>query len=490
MLPGLTVTHFREGYPYRGGTYAMNAEQEEEGQRAPAGLKIAHISVHGLIRPHDLELGRNADTGGQTKYVVQLTRALESCPDIESVKLFTRLIDDPDHSEDYALPRQELGDNAELVRLECGPQGYIRKEELYPHLAEFTRNFLAWCRDNDWHPDVIHGHYADAGRVGMDAAAELGVPFLFTGHSLGRNKRKVLLAAGEDETEIEERYNFTERIAIEEEALERAQLVVASTNFEIETGYQQYDAAAKAEFRVRPPGIDLEEFHPYYYALEPGFVRSEEQMQAAQRMRHEISRFLGQPDKPMILAVSRPDRRKNIAGLVEAYGQDRELRELANLVIFAGVRRDIEKMDDNEREVLTELLLLMDRLDLYGRLALPKKHDPATDIPELYRMAATQRGVFINPALVENFGLTLIEAAACGVPLVSTGFGGPSDIIGNCHNGILVDSSDESQIQEALKRILTRPELWQEYSDNGINGVREHYVWDNHCELYLEASGK
>src|SRR5690625_5526754 len=179
----------------------------------------------------------------------------------------------------------------------------------------------------------------------------------------------------------------------------------------------------------------MEQSHPYYYDEEQGFSRSEEQMQAANRMRHEIGRFLTTPDRPMILAISRPDRRKNIAGLVEAYGRDRELRELANLVIFAGVRRNIETMDDNEREVLTELLLLMDRFDLYGRLALPQKHDPDIDIPELYRMAAMQQGVFINPALVENFSLTIIDASACGLPVVATGLGSPTAIMGDVKKG-------------------------------------------------------
>lgn len=453
-----------------------------------AFLKIALVSIHGLIRGQDLELGRNADTGGQTKYVVELLRELSHCPHVESVVLFTRLIEDGDYSGDYAAAEEQVADNARIVRLRAGPDGYMRKEELYPYLEEFSRAMTGWFSQNDWQPDVVHGHYADAARAGLSAAREQGVPFLFTGHSLGRNKRKVLLEAGEDAAEIEERYNFTERISIEEEALREAKLVIASTNYEIETGYELYDASPQADYRVVPPGINLEQFLPYYYDEEPGHTRSEEQMQAAQRMRQEISRFLTQPDKPMILAISRPDRRKNIPGLVEAYGRDRELREMANLVVFAGVRRDIEQMDDNEREVLTELLLLMDRHDLYGRMALPKKHDPDTDIPELYRMAAWKRGVFINPALVENFGLTLIEAAACGLPIVSTGFGGPSDIVKNCNNGILIDSSVESEIQGALKRILSSAELWQEYSDNGVVAVREHYNWSNHCRIYTDVT--
>lgn len=448
------------------------------------GTKVALVSIHGLIRGNDPELGRNADTGGQTKYVIELARALADCPDISEVRLFTRLIDDPELAGEYARPVEQLAPGAAIVRLPAGPAGYIRKEELYPHLAEFTLQLLDWCSRHDWQPDVVHGHYADGARVAMDAAAQLGVPFLFTGHSLGRNKQRVLLAAGEDAAGLEARYHFTERIAIEEEALTQARTVIASTRFEVDTGYGAYASAGDASFRVVAPGIDLDRFHPFYYLEEPGFQRSEEQMQAAQRMRHEIGRFLTRTELPMILAISRPDRRKNIPGLVEAYGSDPELRSLANLVIFAGVRSDIEQMDDNEREVLTELLLLMDRHDLYGRLALPKKHDPLTDIPELYRMAAQQGGVFINPALVENFGLTLIEAAACGLPVVSTDFGGPSDIVTTLDNGLLIDSSDKARIQEALRKLLTDRELWQHCSERGINGAREHYTWANHCAVY------
>ena len=103
-------------------------------------------------------------------------------------------------------------------------------------------------------------------------------------------------------------------------------------------------------------------------------------------------------------------------------------------------------MEENEREVLTDMLLQMDRFDLYGKLAIPKKHDFATEVPELYRLCAESRGVFVNPALVEPFGLTLIEASACGLPIVATNDGGPVDIVTNCDNGILVD------VQQAPRR--------------------------------------
>ena len=110
-------------------------------------------------------------------------------------------------------------------------------------------------------------------------------------------------------------------------------------------------------------------------------------------------------------------------------------------------------MPDNEREVLTEILLLMDKYNLYGKMAIPKRHDTHTEVPELYRIAADTGGVFVNAALTEPFGLTLIEAAACGVPVVATDDGGPMDIIKNCKSGILIDVTDTKNISDAMKTL-------------------------------------
>ncbi|HKI56306.1 MAG TPA: HAD-IIB family hydrolase [Trueperaceae bacterium] len=453
------------------------------------GLIIQMFSVHGLIRGRDLELGRDADTGGQTKYVVELARALGRCEEVEQVDLFTRLIDDPRLSDDYATPLEELGPHARLVRIKAGGTRYRRKELLWPLLDEFVEGVLRFNRERGISPHVVHGHYADAGYVALQLASVLGVPLIFTGHSLGRNKLRVLSRAGMSEEEIDRQYHINHRIAVEEEVLEKADLVIASTNHEVHRGYELYEATPNANYTVIPPGIEVGKFYPFYYDLDEAFDPGEEVVRARVRQRQEIARFLYDPNKPLILAISRPDRRKNIDGLLTAYGEDKELQQIANLAIFAGVRKDITQMDDNEQEVLTRMLLLMDRYDLYGRLALPKKHDPDTDIPVLYRLAAASRGVFINPALVENFGITLIEASSSGLPVVSTDHGGPQDIIANCRSGILVDASDTSAIQEALKRVLVNHDEWDGYSENGIEGVRRHYAWEAHAESYLREIG-
>jgi len=172
--------------------------------------------------------------------------------------------------------------------------------------------------------------------------------------------------------------------------------------------------------------------------------------------------------------------------LIKAYGEDRELQAIANLAIFAGIRSNIKKMEENEQEVLTDMLLQMDKYDLYGKLAIPKKHDFATEVPELYRLCAETRGVFVNPALIEPFGLTLIEASACGLPIVATDDGGPRDIVANCNNGILIDVADSEKIGDALRSLLVDKEKWESCSNNAINGVRKHYSWHAHCKSYLK----
>ena len=449
------------------------------------GLVIQMFSVHGLIRGRDLELGRDADTGGQTKYVVELARALGRHEGVRQVDLFTRLIDDPRVSDDYAQELEELGETARLVRIKAGGTRYRRKELLWPLLDEFVEGVLRFNRQHGIRPDIVHGHYADAGYVALQLASVLGVPLVFTGHSLGRNKLRVLQGAGMSADEIDRQYHIRHRIGVEEEVLGKADLVIASTNHEVRRGYELYDASPEANYHVIPPGIEVDTFYPFYYDLDEGFDPGEDVVRARVRMRQEIARFLYDPNKPLILAISRPDRRKNIDGLLTAYGEDKELQQIANLAVFAGVRRDIEQMDDNEQEVLTRMLLLMDRYDLYGRMALPKKHDPDTDIPVLYRIAAAKRGVFVNPALVENFGITLIEASSSGLPVVSTDHGGPQDIIENCRSGILVDARDTQAIQDALKRVLVDHEEWDRFSENGIAGVRKHYAWEAHADTYL-----
>ena len=432
------------------------------------------ISIHGLIRGHDLELGRDADTGGQTKYVVDLVKTLAKRDDIGAVDLATRRIVDPDLSDDYAREVEPLGPRARIVRLDCGPPGYVAKEVLWDHLDSFADNLLEWLDQQPRLPSILHSHYADAGYVGVRVSNQTGVPLVHTGHSLGRDKRRQLLAKGHRREHIETAYNLTRRIEAEEEVLANAALVIASTRNEVEEQYELYDYYQPERLAVIPPGTDLRQFRP------------PDRKATDVRFAKELKRFLRKPDKPMILTLSRPDERKNIVTLLSAYGESVSLRKQANLVIVVGNREDIRDMDSGPQAVLTEILMLIDNYDLYGQVAVPKRHRPA-EVAEIYRLAAILGGVFVNPALTEPFGLTLLEAAASGLPLVATENGGPTDIIGACRNGLLVDPLDSGSIARALQQLLGNQDLWHTCARNGLQGVRKHYSWQAHTEGYLDA---
>lgn len=202
----------------------------------------------------------------------------------------------------------------------------------------------------------------------------------------------------------------------------------------------------------------------------------------------QIEPFLRQPDKPIILALSRPDERKNILTLIEAYGESPALQDAANLLIIVGNRTEIQDMEKGPQTVLTQILLMVDSYNLYGKVAYPKAHRPS-EVADIYRMAAQSGGVFINPALTEPFGLTLLEAAASGLPLVATENGGPVDIIGNCQNGLLIDPLDRQQMSDALLRLLCNQDEWKLASASGIVGVRLHYSWKAHAHRYMDLIG-
>ncbi|MBW2429388.1 MAG: glycosyltransferase, partial [Deltaproteobacteria bacterium] len=349
---------------------------------------IQMFSVHGLLRAENMQLGHDADTGGQIKYVVELGKALSQSENIERVELFTRLIDDKAVSEDYARPVEHINDKFSVVRMQCGGKKYMRKERLWPHLDEYVDRIIKYIKRQNAIPDIVHGHYPDAGYVAMQLAQIFGLPFVYTGHSLGRSKLQRLIAEGMKEDVIIKKYKIDYRIQTEEEVLKEADLIIASTNQEVTEQYGQYENKDMPAYHVIPPGLDIEKFYPFYHDMLPEAAKEEIELYAQASMLEELNRFFMHPDRPLVLSLCRPDKRKNIAGLIKAYGEDLELQSMANLAVFAGIRKDISAMEDNERDVLTEILLLMDKYDLYGKIAIPKKHDFEHEVPELYRIAA------------------------------------------------------------------------------------------------------
>ena len=131
------------------------------------GLKILHLHLHGLIRSHNLELGRDPDTGGQTQYVLELVKSLANTVEVEQVDLVTRLIKDKRVDIDYSQESEFIELGARILRFNFGPKKYLRKELLWPYLDELIKQLSDFYEKVENKPDWIHAHYADAGYVGV-----------------------------------------------------------------------------------------------------------------------------------------------------------------------------------------------------------------------------------------------------------------------------------------------------------------------------------
>lgn len=419
---------------------------------------VCHVALQGCLTLSDVPYGINADTGGHITYLLELACASARDPAIDRIDIITRGFADAKLGMRFDAQCAEAQGKIRLVRLDDGDPSYLPKEALHERHEELCEAFLAYLNDLDRKPDIIHAHYADAGILARKAKEALGIPYIFTGHSLGAVKREV--NGGADAS-------LHTRIAVEERALALADAVIASSRDEAEAQYAHYDSIEAGRIRVIPPGCDLTRF---------------ESAQPTDKVRADLAHFLRDPAKPMLLAIARPVRKKNLLGLVEAYAGDPKLQDAANLVVVAGCRSLLGDLETECREVVQELIEAVDRHDLYGKVAYPKHHDPA-DIPAYYALARESGGVFVNPALNEPFGLTLLEAAASRLPVVATDSGGPNDIVERCNNGELVCPRDPQAIATACRDIVTDRRKWVRYATAGVEAVAA-YDWSAHRNQY------
>ncbi|KAL1554832.1 putative protein serine/threonine kinase, variant 2 [Salvia divinorum] len=438
-------------------------------------LYIVLISLHGLIRGENMELGRDSDTGGQVKYVVELARALGSMPGVYCVDLLTRQVSSPEVDWSYGEPTEMLPPR--------------NSEGLMDEMGESSGAYIV--RMQVTLPPFLSG--------------ALNVPMLFTGHSLGRDKLVQLLRQGRlSRDEINSTYKIMRRIEAEELSLDASEIVITSTRQEIEEQWRLYDGfdpilERKLRARIKrnvncygrfmprmvviPPGMEFHHIIPHDGDMDAELEPDEDGKSPDPPIWTEIMRFFSNPRKPMILALARPDPKKNLTTLVKAFGECRPLRELANLTLIMGSRDNIDEMSGPNASVLLSILKLIDKYDLYGQVAYPKHHKQS-DVPDIYCLAAKTKGVFINPAFIEPFGLTLIEAAAHGLPIVATKNGGPVDIDRVLDNSILVDPHDQQAIADALLKLVADKHLWAKCRANGLKNIHL-FSWPEHCKTYL-----
>jgi sucrose-phosphate synthase len=359
---------------------------------------------------------------------------------------------------------------------------------LWEHLEEWVDNLIAYYEQTETTIDVATGHYGDGGLACAMLKQKKGIPYTFTGHSLGAQKFDKLNRDFVNIFELEEQYFFSKRILAERTAIRYSDVVFVSTKQERDEQYQHplyHDVSADATFEVVPPGANIEVFRPLGNQPLTSSMRAIEQ-----RMNRHLAE--DRRNKAHIIAASRLDPKKNHLGLLQAYAGSPALQEQANLILsvrgIEDVFTDYSQANPNEQAILSSLLDVIRTNRLEGKVAFLNIRTQQ-ELADTYRLLSTKQGIFTLTALYEPFGLAPIEAMSAGLPAVVTKYGGPSDVLRDSDGeyGVLVDALDPTDIADGLLKCLSQHDYYQA---QGQYRVQTSYTWAISAQRYLHAIAK
>lgn len=416
-------------------------------------MHIIHIALGGCLRAPPVSYGLTADTGGHIAYILEAAAAQAALESVSRVDIYTRRFDDPDLGPAYRQPHEPVDAKVSIRRLATPNAAYLEKEALRNEVEAYAHAFCRHLEEIGVLPDVIHAHFSDAALVAAMAKRRFGIPFVYTPHSLALDKARLATDA-----------DLAGRIEDERKAIAEADQIIVST---VEERDRQV-----AAYGVEHSGARSD-------VIAPGAPAPTDQIDAA-AVERLLSR-LDRPRQPIVLAIARPVQKKNLVGLLRAYADSPTLQSRANLVIVAG--QDTPARRDEERKIVDDLRRIVETEGLAGRVSLPPTHDAGL-VAGLYARAA-RGGVFVNPAFHEPFGLTLLEAAAAGAPVVATRNGGPSDIVATVGHGFLVDPRNGEAVADACLAAIA-PNTHRILSDRGRRGSAT-YDWSRYAARSLET---
>ncbi|MEA3339588.1 MAG: glycosyltransferase, partial [Chloroflexota bacterium] len=454
-------------------------------------MHIAFLNPQGNFDPADSYWTEHPDFGGQLVYVKELALAMGEMG--HRVDIITRRIVDPDWPEFAArLDGYPGSPNVRILRIGCGPDRFLPKEELWPHLGPaWVTGILDFYQSEGALPRAFTAHYADGGLAAALIRRETGIPFTFTGHSLGAQKMDKLGASPGNLADLDARYHFARRIVAERVGMNHAGCIVTSTRQERteQYGHRAYrgavDVSDDAHFAVIPPGVNRRIFFPTPSPSDD-VVRC--------RIEAAITRDISgdRHGLPLVVCSSRLDRKKNHLGLVRAFVQSERLRAAANLaLVVRGLDDPLRQRDQlkgEERAILDEVAALLDAHGLWDAVTSFTLNSQK-ELAAAYRRLATRRSVFALTALYEPFGLAPLEAMSCGLPAVVTKNGGPGESMreGEREFGVLVDPEDPDDIAQGLLSVVADDGTWRRYREAGIRRVVSRYTWERTTEGYLAA---
>lgn len=408
--------------------------------------RIMMISTHGYVAP-STELGL-PDTGGQIVYVLELSAALARYG--WHVDILTRQFEDQ-------VAIEAVADGVRIVRFPAGGNGLIRKEVMYRVIPEYVDNVLAWIAREGLRYDLIDSHYWDAGLAGMALQQRLGIPHVHTPHSLGDWKRENMDG---DPAELEAQYQFERRILDERRIQHAADLVVATTPAQRAMLTAAPYGVSRERVEVIPPGYDDTRFFPVSAAT-----------------RQAIKTDLGL-EGPVALALGRIAANKGYDLLIRSFATVADRLPEARLVLAIGSTSPT----DGEREQVDELRALAAELAISQQVVF-RDHVPDDQLADHYRAA----DCFALSSRYEPFGMTAIEAMACGTPTVITTGGGLWELVTWGSDALYADPTDTEAFGHAMLTVLRDERIAERLGSAGSEWARSEYTWNGIARRLIDA---
>ncbi|HEY1789381.1 MAG TPA: glycosyltransferase [Verrucomicrobiae bacterium] len=407
------------------------------------------VSTHGYVASQPRPGA--ADTGGQVVYVLELSKKLAQLG--YQVDIWTRQFADQ--------PEIEIVDaQVRIVRMPCGGRDFIPKEFLCEYLQEWNDHALKFIQEHQLKYEFINSHYWDGGLAGDYLSRALGVPHIHTPHSLGIWKRRQSEAdsAGRAaQTRLDDEYNFTKRIASELSLYVSVDMIVATSPEQ--QGILVCDYRVPAEkCRMIPPGYDETRF---FDVADPARAATRKQLGF---------------DAPVIQAIGRLADNKGYELLIKAFAI--VARQMPEAILYLAVGD--KTLTPQETTIFVRLRTLVSELDLTRRVRFGS-FIPEDQLADYYRAA----DVIVLSSRYEAFGMSAVEAMACGTPAVLTVHGGMYHTVKLGKHGFYADPCDPKELGNMILEALENAGPRVELSRLGAEKARSLFTWNGVAKQLL-----
>ncbi|UYQ94094.1 glycosyltransferase [Chitinophaga horti] len=389
--------------------------------------RVAFISEHAS----PITSFGGVDAGGQNVYVGELACNLAKRG--YEVDIFTRW-DNPKLPQVIQWQR-----GVKIVHIEAGPKAVIPKEDLLPYMAGFREQMLQYMDANHRQYKLMHAHFFMSGLVAMDIKARKNIPFVITFHALGHVRR---MHQGS-----QDRFP-PERTQIEEEIIRQADYIVAECPQDKEDLMHYYHAPENKIVTI-PCGFNPNEMYP---------------------INKQVARIILKiPEKEFVLLqLGRMVPRKGVDNVIRALRHVKYTGVPLRLVIVGG---ETAPGQGHDPEVM-RLKKLAAELGVADKITFTGKKN--RDEIKYYYSAAD---IFITTPWYEPFGITPLEAMACGTPVIGADVGGIKYSVQDGKTGLLVAPHNPEALAEKINTLVAQPELLDQMGTNAIRRVNSLFTW-------------